>query len=80
MVRIVARQDADDAMLLAFIKIFRKPDRFSGGSSLETWIYRVATNEALQVLRRRKRENADTFSQEPGYRVSKPVLMDNPLF
>ncbi|MCO8120874.1 RNA polymerase sigma factor [Stieleria sp. TO1_6] len=70
MVRIVGRQDADDAMQLAFLQIFRKLDRFGGNSSLETWIYRVATNEALQLLRRRKRDTADTFSLEPETNVS----------
>ncbi len=74
MVRLVGRQDADDAMQLAFMQIFRKLDRFSGGSSLETWIYRVATNEALQFLRRRKRDNVDTLSLEPESKVSQSGL------
>lgn len=74
MVRMVGRQDADDAMQLAFMQIFRKLDRFSGGSSLETWIYRVATNEALQFLRRRKRDNVDTLSLEPESKVSQSGL------
>jgi RNA polymerase sigma-70 factor (ECF subfamily) len=74
MVRMVGRQDADDAMQLAFMQIFRKLDRFSGGSSLETWIYRVATNEALQFLRRRRRDNVDTLSLEPESKVSQSGL------
>tara|TARA_R110002073_G_scaffold8761_5_gene46892 strand:+ start:12200 stop:12784 length:585 start_codon:yes stop_codon:yes gene_type:complete len=74
MVRMVGRQDADDAMQLAFMQVFRKLDRFSGGSSLETWIYRVATNEALQFLRRRKRDNVDTLSLEPESKVSQSGL------
>ncbi|WP_419581294.1 RNA polymerase sigma factor [Stieleria magnilauensis] len=74
MVRMVGRQDADDAMQLAFMQIFRKLDRFSGGSSLETWIYRVATNEALQFLRRRKRDNVDTLSLEPESKVTQSGL------
>ncbi|GAA4469955.1 hypothetical protein GCM10023156_62730 [Novipirellula rosea] len=74
MVRIVGRQDADDAMQLAFMQIFRKLDCFSGGSSLETWIYRVATNEALQFLRRRKRDNVNTLSLEPESKLSQSGL------
>ena len=61
-------------MQLAFMQIFRKLDRFSGGSSLETWIYRVATNEALQFLRRRKRDNVVTLSLEPESKVSQSGL------
>lgn len=65
MVRVVGRQDADDAMQLSFMQIYRKLDHFSGGSTLETWIYRVATNEALQFLRRRKRDGAVVLDLEP---------------
>ena len=74
MVRMVGHQDADDAMQLAFMQVFRKLDRFSGGSTLETWIYRVATNEALQFLRRRKRNSVDTLSLDPESKVSQSGL------
>ncbi|WP_302118634.1 RNA polymerase sigma factor [Allorhodopirellula heiligendammensis] len=70
MVRMVGRQDADDALQLAFMQIFRKLDCFRGESSLDTWIYRVATNEALQLLRRRKRRDVDTLSVEPESKIS----------
>lgn len=74
MVCVVGRQDADDAMQLAFIRVFRKLDRFSGESSLETWIYQVALNEALQFLRRRKRQSVGTLSRELEDRVSQGEL------
>ena len=50
---VVSREDAEDAMQETSIKIFSKLDSFKGESSLFTWIYSIATNEALQVLRRR---------------------------
>jgi RNA polymerase sigma-70 factor (ECF subfamily) len=37
-----------------FLKVFASLGRFRQGSRLKTWIYRIATNEALQLLRRRK--------------------------
>ena len=74
MVRLVGRQDADDAMQLAFMQIFRKLDRFAGGSSLDTWIYRVATNEALQFLRRRKRDSSEPLSTDPASTRNRSVL------
>ena len=46
MVRIVGRQDADDLTQQVFLQMFRKLDQFRGGSKLETWLYRLATNEA----------------------------------
>lgn len=50
---VVSREDAEDAMQETSIKIFSRLDGFKGESSLFTWLYSIATNEALQVLRRR---------------------------
>ncbi len=48
-------RDADDATQEAMISIVRGLPRFDGRSAVSTWIYRVATNAALDELRRRKR-------------------------
>lgn len=50
---VVSREDAEDALQETSIRIFSKLDSFKGDSSLFTWVYSIATNEALQVLRRR---------------------------
>ena len=47
--------DADDAAQNAMIQISRSIDSFDQRSSVNTWIYRVATNAALDELRRRRR-------------------------
>ena len=47
--------DTDDALQEALVKVFRHIDRFNGESKLYTWLYRIATNEALSLLKRRKR-------------------------
>lgn len=47
-------QDAEDALQEAYIKAYQALPRFEGRSSLKTWLYRIATNEALMVLRKRK--------------------------
>jgi RNA polymerase sigma-70 factor, ECF subfamily len=49
-------QDAEDILQETFIKAFRHLQGFDGRSSLSTWLYRIATNEALMFLRRRKPE------------------------
>ena len=46
-------QDAEDVLQDTFLKAFRHLDRFDGRSSLSTWLYRILTNEALMVLRRK---------------------------
>ncbi len=47
--------DAADAAQEALIAIVRSLNRFDGRSSFATWTYRIATNSALDELRRRRR-------------------------
>lgn len=65
MVRMVGRQDADDLTQHVFLTMFRKLNQFNGQSKLETWLYRLATNEALQHLRRNKRRSTAPLVTEP---------------
>lgn len=48
------QQDAEDALQETFIKAFRHLKDFDGRSSISTWLYRIATNEALMILRKHK--------------------------
>lgn len=50
-----AQRDADDAAQEAMIRIVRNIGRFDGRSQFGTWVYRIATNAALDELRRRRR-------------------------
>lgn len=52
-------QDAEDILQETFLKAFRHMDSFDGRAKISTWLYRIATNEALMFLRRRR---PDTFS------------------
>lgn len=47
-------QDAEDVLQETFIKAYRHLRGFDGRSSVSTWLYRIATNEALMLLRRQK--------------------------
>lgn len=49
-------QDAEDVLQETFIKALSALPTFEGRSSLSTWLYRIAVNEALMLLRRRKPE------------------------
>lgn len=51
-------RDADDAAQEAMIRIVRSLDRFDGRAAFGTWAYRIATNAALDELRRRGRRPA----------------------
>ncbi len=52
----LTRDPDETAVVLqeTFLKVFRSLPRFRSGSRLTTWIYRIATNEALQRLRARR--------------------------
>lgn len=54
---VVSHADAQDATQEAFIRMFRYSDRLKDASSLTAWVYRIATNEALRVIERRKQES-----------------------
>ncbi len=47
-------QDAEDVLQETFLKAYKHLPGFDGRSSLSTWLYRIAANEALMLLRRRK--------------------------
>ena len=51
---VIHHSDAQDATQETFIRIFRSIDKFKGDSSLNVWIYRIATNETLNFLQRKK--------------------------
>ena len=49
-------QDAEDVLQETFIKAYRHLGDFEGRSSFSTWLYRIASNEAFMLLRRRHPE------------------------
>lgn len=57
-------EDAQDALQETFLSVFRNIGRFKGGSSLSTWIYRIAVNAALMKMRRRKNEQKHIAIEE----------------
>lgn len=65
-------RDAEDAMDLtqeAFVKVYKHIDRFKGGSSFYTWLYRIVVNLCIDHLRRAGRyrvvEYDDARVREP---------------
>ena len=47
-------QDAEDVLQETFIKAFNHINSFEGRSKVSTWLYRIAVNESLMLLRKRK--------------------------
>jgi RNA polymerase sigma-70 factor (ECF subfamily) len=46
------REDAQDVLQETFLNVFKSLENFRGDSSFSTWIYRIATNNALMRLRK----------------------------
>ncbi len=53
---VVSHDDTDDIVQDIFIKVWQSLHKFRGESGLYTWIYRIATNEALTFLKNKKRK------------------------
>lgn len=51
---VLNHEDANDVLQNSFIKAWKSLDTFQGKSSVATWLYRIAINEALDFLRRQK--------------------------
>ena len=53
---VVSREDADDITQMVFIKIWKNLGGFRAESKLSTWIYRIASNETISFLRKKRPE------------------------
>ena len=58
-------QDAEDVLQETYIKALRGLPGFEGRSSLTTWLYRIAVNEALMRVRKRKVPTVSIDDDEP---------------
>ncbi len=52
---VLNHDDADDVLQNTFIKVYRNIHGFKGDSKLYSWMYRIATNEAITFINRRSR-------------------------
>ena len=50
-----SREDSYDAAQEVFIRVYRNIEKFKGGSSFSTWIYRITSNTCTDMLRKRVR-------------------------
>ena len=58
------REDAEDVVQEAFLKAYRNLAKFQEQSKFYTWLVRIAVNEALMKLRRRKPERTVSLDEE----------------
>ena len=58
------REDAEDIVQDVFLKAYRKLDQFQGNSKFSTWLTRIAVNESLMRLRKRKTSRTVSMDQD----------------
>ncbi|MFK7810047.1 MAG: RNA polymerase sigma factor [Saprospiraceae bacterium] len=61
---VTEHDDANDVIQNTFIKVYKSIQRFEGKSKLYTWLYRIATNEAITFLNKRKRKQTEALDDE----------------
>lgn len=53
---VVSHDDAQDATQETFVRTFRSIGKLKDDKALSVWLYRIATNEALRLIGRRRKE------------------------
>jgi len=73
---VISHEDANDITQDTFVKVWNNLDSFKGASKIYTWIYTIATNESINLLKKRKKhyfESLDLVS----YRLSEKLFAEN---
>ena len=73
---VVNHEDTDDLVQETFLKVWKNIGNFKGRSALFTWIYRIATNEALGFLKSKKRKLIISFETLESH-LSRSLNSDN---
>jgi len=57
---VLNHDDADDVLQNTFVKVFQNLKNFKGESKLYSWMYRIATNEAINFINSRAKKSGVT--------------------
>lgn len=73
---LINHEDTNDVVQNTFIKVWENINSFREDSKLYTWLYRIATNEALLFLKKKKRKNLLNFDDYE-YKLINQLKDDN---
>ena len=60
---VISHDDTDDVLQNTFIKIYKNISKFNQESKLFSWMYRIATNEAITFINKRNKERNIDISE-----------------
>lgn len=69
-------QDAEDVVQETFLRAFKQLDRYEARSSFSTWLFRIASNYSLDLIRMRKRHED---KRERGTDEERDILQSIPM-
>ena len=72
------QHDAEEAVQETFMRVFRRLDSFAESSRFETWLYRVASNASMDVIRRRQRHHTRQAPLETASGDPRPLAAATP--
>jgi len=75
---VLNHDDTDDILQNTFVKVWKSIGSFREESKLYTWLYRIATNEAITFLNSKKRRNLLPFNDVSDYLMEN--LTSDPYF
>ncbi len=73
---VIDHQDADDVLQNTLVKVWKNLENFRGESGLFTWLFRIATNESLGLIKSRKKHMHSGADQEFENGLSKNLEAD----
>ena len=74
---VIEHEDANDVIQNTMIKVFRNIDRFKGESKLYTWMYRIATNEAITFMNKKNKHKSISVDDQE---IALNKLASDPYF
>lgn len=60
---VISHDDTDDVLQNTFVKVYRSISKFKEESKLYSWMYRIATNEAITFISRRAKQHKVDISE-----------------
>jgi RNA polymerase sigma-70 factor (ECF subfamily) len=76
---VISHDDTDDLVQDVFLKVWKSLSNFRSDSQLYTWLYRIATNESITFLKRKKIRNSVSIDDVNGKNLVEK-LKESPYF